>query len=141
MRYGRFILGVILTLLLVGLVAGVGFTAYNMGVMQGAVVSGNLTPPVTGGVAPAAPYAAPFWFYGPFGFHRPFGFGLVGCFVPLLFILLVFVLARLVFRPRWGMRGGPWMRGDWDPARGDVPERVKEWHKKLHDAENQAPTS
>lgn len=141
MRYGRFLLGIVLTLLLVGVVAGAALTAYNAGVAQGMVTSGKLVVPSgDGSVAPAAPFYPPFAFGRPFG-YRPFGFGfgLFGCLVPLFFIFLVFGLLRLVFRPRWGYGwGGPGRRG-WDPSQGDMPERVKEWHRKLHEAENQTP--
>ena len=132
MRYGRFLFGVVLTLLLVGLVAGVGWTAYNAGITQGVVESGKLVVPSgEGNVVPAAPMYTPFRFYGAYGFRHPFGFGILGCLVPLFFVFLLFALLRFAFRPRWG--GGPWMRGGWDSSQGDVPDRVKEWHRKLHE--------
>ncbi len=137
MRYGRIFMGVVLALLLVGLVAGVGVTAYNAGIMQGVVESGRFVPPTTeGGVAPTAPI----WIYGPGAFHRPFGFGFgfLGCLVPLFFIFLLFALFRFAFRPHWGHGG--WKRGGWDPAQGDIPPAVKEWHRKLHEEETAAPT-
>lgn len=148
MRYGRFLFGIVLALLLFGVVAGVGWTAYNAGITQGVVESGNLVPPsIDGNAAPTAPFYAPYGFRGSYGFYRPFGFGfgLLGCLVPLFFIFLLFALFRLAFRPRWGRGwGGPWMGGgvgrDWDPSKGDIPPAVQEWHRKLHETENQTPT-
>lgn len=136
MRYGKFLLGVVLTLLFVGLIASIGWTAYNAGMMQGAVQSGTMVVPTTEGTtAPITPYSAPWAFYRPFGFFHPFGFGLFACLVPFFFIFLFFVLLRLVFRPRWG---GPWGHGG--SNNGDIPPRVQEWHRKLHEQESQAPT-
>lgn len=142
MRYGRFLLGVVLTLLLVGLVAGVAWTAYNAGIMQGIAQSGILTMPATEGTTAPTPNMVPFWFFRPFGFH-PFGFGFLWCLGPLFFFLIIFLLFRLAFRPNWGRGwgGGPWMRGDWDPSQSDIPPRVKEWHRKLHEDENKAPVN
>lgn len=143
MRYAKVLIGFMLALLVVGVVAGIGWTAYNAGVAQGLVESGKIVPSSTGG---AVVPVAPFGLYGPFGFHRPFGFGfgLLGCLVPLLFFLFLFSMFRLMFRPRWGRGwGGPWMRGGWDPAHGDIPPGVQEWHRKLHeqDASSQPPGS
>lgn len=138
MENRRILFGIVLALLLIGVVAGVGWTAYNAGITQGVVESGKLVPLTTeGGVAPTAPYG----FYRPFGVYRPFGFGfgLLGCLVPILFLFLLFGLFRFMFRPRWG---GPWMRGSgWDPSKGDIPPGVKEWHRKLHDEETQATSN
>ena len=130
MQNRRFFLGIVLTLLFVGLLASVGWTAYNAGIAQGMVQNGTIVVPSSGAVLPNAPM-----YYGAFGFHRPFGFGIVGCLAPLFFFLLLFALFRFAFRPHWG---GPWMRGGWDPSQGDMPERVKEWHRKLHEQESAA---
>lgn len=135
MRYFRILLGFVLALLVVGAVAGIGWTAYNAGVAQGFVESGKMVAPTTNGtVVPVAPFG----FYGPYGFHRPFGFGfgLIGCLVPLLFFVLIFGMFRFMFSSRRGYGwGGPWMRGGWDPAQGDIPPRVQELHRKLHEQE------
>lgn len=140
MRYGRILVGFILALLVVGVLAGVGVTAYNAGVSQGVVDSGKLVLPTTDGTAPTAPFVAPYGFYRPFGFgpRFGFGFGFLGCLVPLFFFLLLFALFRLAFRPRWSRGwGGPgmgWgMRGGWDPSKGDIPPGLKEIHRKLHE--------
>lgn len=135
MRASRILFGVVLALVFVALVASVGWTAYNAGIAQGMMESGKLVvPTTTGSVVPVAPM------YAPFGFHRPFGFGfgLFACLVPFFLLLFFVMLMRFAFRPRWG---GPWMRGGWDPSQGDVPERVKEWHRKLHENDNPTPTT
>jgi hypothetical protein len=139
MRNGRFLLGILLGLLLFGLIAGIGWYAYNIGVAQGLVESGNLVPSTTeGGVVPPAPYVMPFGFHNAYAFHRPFGFGfgLLGCLVPILFLLLIFALFRLLFRPFWG---GPWRRGGWDTADGEIPQGVREWHRRMHEQDNPPP--
>jgi len=151
MRYGKILVGFLLALLVVGVLAGVGYTAYNAGVSQGLIDSGKLVLPATNGVAPTVPYAAPFG--APYGFYRPFGFGprfgggfgFLGCLVPLFFIILLFALFRLAFRGRWGRGwGGPGMgmgmRGGWDPSSGNIPPDVKEWHRKLHEEDEKATT-
>lgn len=148
MRYGRVFFGIVLALVVVGVVAGVAWTAYNAGIYQGVAESGKLIPPtIDGNTAPVAPFFGPYGFYGPLGFRRGFGFGfgIVGCLVPLFFIILLFALFRLAFRPRWGRGwGGPWMRGgwdgSWDPSKGNIPPAVQEWHRRLHETENQPPT-
>ena len=49
MRNGRILMGFVLALLVVGVVAGIAFTAYNMGVSQGVVDSGKLVLPAPDG--------------------------------------------------------------------------------------------
>ena len=104
----------------------------------------TLNAPTTDGTVPVAPFVAPYGFYRPFGFGPPFGFGFgfLGCLVPFFFLLFIFALFRLVFRPRWGRGwGGPGMgmRGGWDSPQGDIPPAVKEWHRKLHEEESVPP--
>lgn len=156
MRFGRVLFGIVLALVVVGVVAGIGFTAYNAGLTQGIYESGKLVPPAAdGSVVPTAPMMAPFGYYRGFGFGgyggfgRPFGFGFgfLGCLAPLLFFFLIFGLFRFVFRPHWGRGwggrgwgGGPGMRGGWgDTAEGDIPPAVREFHRKLHEEENTTP--
>ncbi len=133
MRNSRIWFGILLGLLLFGLVAGVGWYAYNVGVTRGIVASGQLVAPTAeGGVVPPAAGAMRFGFPYAYGFHPPFGFGfgILGCLVPIFFFFLIFALFRLIFRPHWG---GPWRRGGWDYESGDIPPRVQEWHRKMHD--------
>lgn len=125
---GRFVLGVLLAIFLIVGAVGVGVYAYNVGVTQGMVDSGKVTPPV----APA-PYAYPF--AGPFFFH-PFGwgFGFLSCLFPLLFFFVIFSLIRLViWGPRWGWRH----HRHWDHDEGNVPPMVEEWHRKMHEPQPQ----
>jgi hypothetical protein len=143
MRSGRIFFAILLTLLLVGLVAGVTWYAYNVGVAQGAATSAALTTPPAEGTVPPTPYYPPYGFYRPFGFWHPFGFGFLWCLFPFLFLLLLFGLGHLFFGPRrWGRGwGGPGMYGPgkWDPAQGDIPPGVKEWHQRLHEQDEETP--
>ena len=126
---GRFVLGILLALVLIGGAVGIGAMAYNAGVTQGMVASGKAVAPAEG----AAPYAYPF--YGPF-FFRPFGwgFGFLSCLFPLLFFFIVFSMLRMLF---WGGRWGWRHHRHWDRDEHDIPPMVAEWHRKMH--EPQAP--
>lgn len=132
----RIILGVLLVLVLVAGAAGLGIYAYNVGVAQGLAENVQLTDLPPG--AEARPY--PYYYGGPFLFHRPFGFGFFGCFGPLLFLFLFFVLFRGLW---WGgpWRHGPgWKRGHWGHG---VPPTFEEWHRQAHErgAEPASPSS
>jgi hypothetical protein len=121
---GRTIAGFLLALLLVGGAAAIGITAYNAGVTQGLVESGQVV------VAPGqavGPYVGGYAGWGP-------GFGFFGFLGVLLFIFLVFGLIRAAFGggrgrggwgPGWGGPNGRHGRGAWD-------ERVREIHDELH---------
>jgi len=147
MRFGRVLVGVLLVLLLIAIVAGVGWSAFNAGLMQGMVASGAQTLPADGGTVPVTPSTVP-WHFGPWGvravgfgwgFH-PFAFGLFGCLVPVLFLFLIFALFRLAFGgPRYW--GGPWSRGGtgWDSSQGDIPPAVRDMHRKLHEMDATNP--
>jgi hypothetical protein len=131
----RIILGVLLALVLIAGVVSLGVFAYNVGVAQGLAESGKLTDLPPGAEGRLYPY-----YGGPFWYHRPFGFGFFGCFGPLLFILLVFVLVRALW---WG---GPWGWGHgWKHGYGDrgVPPMFDEWHRQAHSqgAEQTPPPS
>ncbi len=112
---GRFILGLLLVLVLIGLAVGMGAYVYNAGVAQGMADSGKLT---------TTPY--PYPFYGPF-FFRPFGFGFLGLLGPLFLFLIFFALLRGLF---WGRYRGGYGR-HWE---GGVPPAVEEWHRKMHES-------
>src|SRR4030067_2073598 len=105
----RIVLGVLLALVLIAGAVSRGVYSYNIGIAQGLAESeklGDLAPGV--GIRPYAYYGGPFWY------HRPFGFGFLGCFGPLLFILLLFVLFRGLW---WGSRRGygpGWRHSHWD---------------------------
>ncbi len=133
MRNGRVLLGVLIGLGLFGLLAGASWYAYNVGLAQGVMTgAATVTAPVEGGVAPAPVPIIPFQYHTAFGFWRPFGFGfgLFGCLVPILFFLLLFSLFRFAFRPHWG---GGWRRGGWDGPEGEIPPRLQEWHRRMHE--------
>ncbi len=118
---GRFWLSILLVLVLIGLLAGIGGYAYNIGVAQGLAQSGRLETPGQG----VAPYPYPYW--GPF-FFRPFGFGLFGFLVPLVLLFVFFGVIRAIFgRGRWGWYGH---RGDWGQG---VPPMFEEWHRRAHE--------
>lgn len=120
----RIILGILLALVLIAGAASLGVYAYNVGVAQGLAESARLSDLPPGDGARVYPF-----YGGPFWFHRPFGFGFFGCFGPLLFILLIFVLVRgLWWGGLWG-RGYGW-KHDYE-GRG-VPPIFEEWHRQAH---------
>lgn len=89
----------------------IGAIAYQAGVSQGLVSSGQVGTVVDGRYA-----------YHPGGFGWGF-FPLFGLLFPLLFIFLIFGLVRAAFGgPRWG-NGGPWM---------DRRTMAEEWHRQMH---------
>src|ERR1041384_2669704 len=89
---------VLAVLLVVGLLAGIGFRVCNAGVDQG--LAQNVTATARG--APAVVYGYP-GYYG----HWGFGFGIFGIFFWILGIFLIFALLRAAFG--WGR----WGRGHW----------------------------
>jgi len=132
----RIILGILLALVLVAGAVAVGAYAYNAGVAQGLVQSGQLVAP-EGGTVPYPYYGGPFFWHRPFGF----GFGFLGCLFPLLFFFLFFGLLRGLFWGRWGGGQRGWgSHGPWggEHSRG-VPPMFEEWHKQAH-GEGAPPT-
>jgi hypothetical protein len=130
---GRTIAAIVLTLLLVGGAAAIGITAYNAGVTQGLVESGQV---VVAPGYPAGPYVGGSgygWGHGGFSF-----FGFLGT---LLFIFLVIGLFRAVLGggrgrggwggPGWGGPGGRHGYGQWN-------DRAREIHDELHRTSGQA---
>jgi hypothetical protein len=131
----RIVGAILATLLVVAMLAGIGVMAYNAGVAQGLVTSGQVVAPETG--AQAVPYARHF-LWAPFGFGWGFGIlrALFGLFIGLLvFGLIVRLLVGGLFGwRRWGrFGGGP---GRWHE--GGVPPMFEEWHRRAH-GEEQAP--
>jgi hypothetical protein len=115
-------------LVLLAVIAAIGFFAFRAGVANGSPV----TIEAPEGQTVPAPY--PFYGYG-YGMRHPhpFGFGL-GCF-GILIPLFLFFLALKAFRfafwgPRWGWghHHGPWGR-HWENG---VPPMFEEWHKRAH---------
>ena len=131
MRGKRIFLAVLMGLLFLGAIAAVGITAYNAGMVQGMAAAGGAAIVPDAAPVPMAPY------YAPYLMHRPFGFGILGCLVPLFFVLFMLALFRFVIGGprRWHGRGGPGMHmhGNWDPSQGDIPPTVQAWHRKLHE--------
>jgi hypothetical protein len=128
----RVILGILLALVLIAGAVSLGMYAYNLGFDQGLAQSGKLSDlPPGAEMRPYLYYRGPFWFYHPFGF---------GCFGPLLFIFLIFVLFRgLWWGGRWGYDPG-WKHGHWDKG---VPPAFEVWHRQAHrqEAEQTPPSS
>ena len=120
----RTFLKIVFIVVVAALIIGTGIAIFNAGMAQGAAMSGQLSDGVP------VPYYPPN--------YQPWGFWGFGCFAILgLFLLfpLLFGLGRLLFGPRHGWRHGSWgMNG----SNGDqVPPRVEELHRKLHDKMNQ----
>jgi hypothetical protein len=118
---GSFILRLIGTLLLVGLMLGGALMAYRAGVAQGiaqapAVAEALSNAAENGQALPAPAYGYGYGYgYPYYGFHPHFGFfPFGGIFGVILFIFLFFGLMRLIFFRPWAwhyghMRGrGPW---------------------------------
>jgi hypothetical protein len=123
---GKIALRVVSGLVLLAVIAAIGFFAFQAGVAQGSPI----TIEAPSGESVPAPY--PHYGYG-YGmpFHHPFGFGF-GCFGPLLALFLLFVALKsfrfLFWGPRWGHHMGHWGR-HWE---GGVPPMFEEWHKRMH---------
>jgi hypothetical protein len=127
--FGSILFGILVVVLL----AGIGVGIYNAGLQQGIVQSANLP-------AGAVPYYA-------YGWHGDGG--IFGLLFPILFLFLIFGLARAAFGHRrgWGSGGwghgygygpgkwggGPWMGGQ------DRDQWVAEWHRRLHESEGTDP--
>ncbi len=121
---GKIALRVVSGLVLLAVIAAIGFFAFQAGVAEGSPI----TIEAPSGESMPAPY--PHFGYG-YGMrpHHPFGFGF-GCLIPIFGVLLL-VLALKSFRvmmwgPRWGWGG----RHGW--GEGGVPPMFEEWHKKAH---------
>lgn len=96
---------------LIAVVAGV--VGYQLGLAQGLAGSGAT---------------------GPVAYYPGFGFGFLGLLFPLLFLFLIFALARGAF---WGARGPEhWERHGWS----DAPRRLEEWHRHAHGQSQPAKT-
>ena len=120
-------LRIVSALVLVAVIAGIAFFAFQAGVAKGSPVT--IQAP-SGQTAPA-PY--PYYGYGygaPFYHPWGFGFGFLGFLIPLfLFFIALRAFRFLFWGPRWGHHRGPWGR-DWG-ERG-LPPMFEEWHKRAH---------
>jgi len=114
-------------LVVVIVLAGIGVTIYNAGLQQGILQSANLP-------AGTVPYAA-------YGWH--WDGGIFGLFFPILFLFILFGIARAAFGHRrgWG-HGYGYGPGAWGGSlgpRGDREQWVAEMHRRLHEAEGTDP--
>ena len=136
-----FIFRLIGALLLLGLVAGGAFMAYNAGVAQGIAQAPEVAVAIEKAAEDGAPIS-PMYSHG-YGYGYPHGytFGYRHHFNPFgaicfsfLFLFLFFGAMRMIFfrrmRHGWGHHGhhGPWGKG-WE---GNVPPHFEEWHKRAH---------
>lgn len=123
-------------LVLLAAIAGVGFFAYQAGVVHGGAA--NIQAPA------AETTGSPYLFHGmPYGHFMGFpGFGLFGLLFAFFLLALSFgAMRRLIWGPRWGMRHmgygpmgyGSMRHGPWGEG---VPPMFTEWHRQAH-----APTS
>ncbi len=119
-------------LVLLAAIAGIAVFAFNAGAATHVQLPANST-----GQAPYPVYAYPFWGGFPF-------FGL-GCFAPLIAILLFFLAFRALSFVFWGPRWGRWhgmrrgWRHGWDDETG-VPLMFREWHDRAHGQASKSDT-
>jgi len=124
------------SLLVVIVLAGIGVGIYNAGLQQGIAQSANLP-------AGTVPYAY-------YGWHG--GGGIFGLLFPILFLFLLFGIARAAFGHRrgWGHGYGPgygkwgsgpgWMGGTSSGTGNPRDQWVADMHRKLHEAEGTSPS-
>lgn len=122
---GKIALRVVSGLVLLAVIAAIGFFAFQAGVAKGSPI----TIEAPSGKSVPAPY--PYYGYG-YGmrYHHPFGFGF-GCLIPIFAVFLLIIALKsfrvMMWGPRWGWghRHGHW------GERG-VPPMFEEWHKRAH---------
>ena len=125
----RFVARFLLALAVVGFLALTGTAIYQAGFAQGLAADGTVA---------AAPY--PYYGWHPGGF----GFGIFGFLGLLLFLFLLFGLARAAFGggPRWGGPGygrgwgGPGEAGRPHPWEDRARGAFDEWHRRAHEGES-----
>jgi hypothetical protein len=126
----RIVLGILIVGMLLATAGALAWTAYEAGLAQGVAQSGA--------ALPAEHAVVPLYPYGPLAFY-PFGYGLLGCVVPLLFVVLLFSALRFLFWGRMMHFGPPGGGGDWSAGRDGwrhrCRERAEEWHRHLHAAQ------
>ena len=121
---------VLAVLLVVGLLAGIGFSVYNAGVSQG--LAQNVGAAASG--APAVVYGYP-GYYG----HWGFGFGFFGIFFWILGIFLIFGLIRAAFGfGRWGRGGRDWSSHHGPGGYGGPRKYFEDWHRQAHEPGGEA---
>ena len=130
----RGFLGLVATLLVVGVLIGAGTGIYQAGVTQGVIDAGRFP---AGATVPIAGYG--------YGWHGPDVFGLL---FGLFFLFILFGIIRAAFfggrgGRGWGHHGYGYGRGPWgrDFGPGEGPEawrserdsRIADWHRRLHE--------
>ena len=132
----RGFLGLVATLIVVGLLVSVGAGIYQAGVAQGVVDAGRFP---AGATVPMAGYG--------YGWHGPDLFGLL---FGLFFLFILFGIIRAAFfggggGRGWGHHGYGYGRGPWgkqfgpgdgpDSWRSERESRIADWHRRLHEDE------
>ena len=121
---GKIWFRIVAGLVLIAAVVGIAFFAFNAGVAT------HVQLPANGSGQPLYPY---------FGFWPAFPFFGLGCFGPLIALLLLFVALRAIsfifWGPRWAHWGHMhkahyWHHRGWDEE--DVPPMFQEWHDRVH---------
>lgn len=117
-------------LVLLAVVAGIAFVAFNTGVVHGAALDIKaVAPQIEGQPLPVHGHGMVFRHV-----HSFFGFGCFGILLPLFLLFLAFAALRhMLWGPSWGGWGhhhlhnhGPWSDG--------VPPMFAEWHRRAHAA-------
>jgi len=119
--FGRIVAG----LVLIAVVVGIAFFAFNAGIAQGVATKLPQTATQPGNM-PYFQYGAPF-------FWHPF-FGIFGFLIVLFVLFFIFrLISFVVFGPRWGW-GGHMYRHAWRHGwyEGDIPPMFKEMHDRAH---------
>ena len=127
------------SLLVVIVLAGIGVGIYNAGLQQGIAQSATL---------PAG--TVPYYAYGAYGWHG--GGGIFGLLFPILFLFILFGIARAAFGHRrgWGHGYGPgygkwgsgprWMGSQSSGTGSPRDQWVADMHRRLHEAEGTSPS-
>jgi hypothetical protein len=128
----RGFLGLVATIIVVGLLVSVGAGIYQAGVTQGVIDAGRFP---AGATVPIAGYG--------YGYHD--GPGIFGLLFGLFFLFILFGIIRAAFfggrgrgwghhgygyGPGWGKGYGPGGPEGW---RGDRDSRIADWHRRLHE--------
>ncbi len=120
----RTFLKIVFVVAVAAVIIGAGIAIFNAGMAQGAAMSGHLP---DGATTPYYPLTYRPW--GWWGFPGFICFGFLGLF-------LLFGLWRMAFGPRHG-----WHRGPWGYHGDQVPPRIEELHRQMHEKMNQPPTT